>query len=122
MPGVHGGGEPARAFAAMTDSYYLEPTRAAALARREPRDEWSELRRLAPAEPLRSALVFGSMLAMCLFLTGRKQSAVSSQAAAPSPEGAQPMGESSAPPVADEDEIFDGPWGNRIENRSTASV
>ena len=68
MPGVHGGGEPAKAFAAMTDFHYLTLARAELMAKREPRDEWSKFRNIAPAEPLRSALVFGAMLAMCVLL------------------------------------------------------
>jgi penicillin-binding protein 1A len=122
MPGVHGGGEPARAFAAMTDTYYLALTRAERLERAERRDEWAELRRLAPAEPLRSVLVFGSLLAMCLFLTGKRQGTAGAHSAAPPPESAPPMGESSAMCLTEADEIFDGPWGKAIESRSGASA
>ena len=124
MPGVHGGGEPARAFAAMTDFYYLKLTRAKFLAKREPRDEWRELRSLVPTEPLRSALVFGSMLAMCLLLARRRQRTVSAQSTAPPYESAKPhtIPESSPPLMADADDVFDGPWGNTIEDRSTVSA
>jgi membrane peptidoglycan carboxypeptidase len=66
MPGVHGGGAPAKAFAAMTDHHYLKLAHAAVIAKREPKNDRRELRRIVPDEPLRSALVFGMMLVMCL--------------------------------------------------------
>jgi penicillin-binding protein 1A len=70
MPGVHGGGEPARAFAAMTDFHYLELARAQLHAARAPKNVWSQLKKTGPTEPLRSALVFGAILAMFLSLAG----------------------------------------------------
>jgi penicillin-binding protein 1A len=116
MPGVHGGGEPAKAFAAMTDRHYLKLARAEHIARREPKDEWQEWRRIAPAEPLRSALVFGAMLGMCLLLLRRPQAA-GEQSAPPVPSYAeQPVQPSSEPPLpANDDNIVDGPWGRAIE-------
>jgi hypothetical protein len=73
MPGVHGGGGPAKAFAAMTNYYYLKLAHAAVIAKREPKSKWRELRRIVPDEPLRSALVFGTMLVMCLLLARSRE-------------------------------------------------
>jgi penicillin-binding protein 1A len=116
MPGVHGGGGPAKAFSAMTDFHYLKLARAQLIAKREPKDEWSELRRITPAEPLRSALVFGAMLTMCLLLTIKPRH-VGVHSAAPLPADDQPhaMSESGPPLPASKDSVVDGPWGGAIE-------
>jgi hypothetical protein len=134
MPGVHGGGEPAKAFAAMTDFHYLTLARAELMAKREPRDEWSKFRKIAPPEPLRSALVFGAMLAMCVLLA-RKPQRTGADQAAPSLEDAKPAGplpahaepaatpESlSPPPPASEANVVDGPWGRAIEAGSIGTL
>ena len=116
MPGVHGGGEPAKAFAALTDFHYLKLARADYIAKHKPKDEWSEYRRFAPPEPLRSALVFGAMVTMCLLLA-RKAQHVDARSAAPlqaDPEP-RPVPESGAPPPAGEVKVVDGPWGRVIE-------
>ena len=127
MPGVHGGGEPAKAFAAMTDFHYLTLARAELLAKREPRDEWSKFRKIAPPEPLRSALVFGAMLAMCVLLARKPQRTgadlaapppVDAKVAEPLPAHAEPAATSegpSPPPPAGEGNVVDGPWGRAIE-------
>jgi hypothetical protein len=124
MPGVHGGGEPAKAFAAMTDFHYLTLARAEFLAKQEPRDEWSEFRKIAPPEPLRSALVFGAMLAMCVLLARKPQrsadpaapSLEDAKSAGPLPAHAEPAATPegpSSPPPAGEANVVDGPWGRR---------
>ena len=126
MPGVHGGGEPAKAFAALTDFHYLRLARAEFIAKREPKDAWREWRRIAPPEPLRSALVFGAVVTMCLLLA-RKPQHVDARSAAPlqaDPEP-RPVPESGAPPPASEVNVVDGPWGRVIEagsiSRSSAA-
>ena len=113
MPGVHGGGEPAKAFAAMTDYHYLKLAHAAVIAKREPKNKWIELRRIAPDEPLRSALVFGTMLVMCLLLA---RSRIDETAAAPSPKAHHlPVLEDVPPSSTSDSDIVDGPWGTAIE-------
>lgn len=116
MPGVHGGGEPARAFAAITDFHYLKLARADYIAKHNLKDEWSEYRRFAPSEPLRSALVFGAMIAVCLLLA-RKPQHVDALSAAPLPVAPEPQAvpESGAPPPPGEVNVIDGPWGNAIQ-------
>ena len=127
MPGVHGGGEPAKAFAAITDFHFLTLARAELMAKREPRDEWSEFRKIAPPEPLRSALVFGAMLAMCVLLARKPQRTgadlaapppVDVKVAEPLPAHAEPAATSegpSPPPLVGEGNVVDGPWGRAIE-------
>ena len=132
MPGVHGGGEPAKAFAAMTDFHYLKLAQAELIAKREPKDDWSEFRKIAPPEPLRSALVFGVMLAMCLLLT-RKPQRADANATAPSLEDVKPAAPlpataelsattESEPSPASEDNVVDGPWGRAIDAGSLSSL
>lgn len=116
MPGVHGGGEPAKAFAAMTDFHYLRLARAEFIAKRAPKNVWREWRKIVPPEPLRSALVFGVVATMCLALAKR-----------PPPAGVKPgtplpaladrasIPESDPSPAANEDTAFDGPWRRSIE-------
>jgi membrane peptidoglycan carboxypeptidase len=133
MPGVHGGGGPARAFAAMTDFHYLRLARNEYAARRAPKDDWQEWRRIAPPEPLRSALVFGAVLMLSIALARRPQPAASAEPQAPGtveapivPQSAAGMspattGEAtSAVPVIPapepvESNIVDGPWGRAVE-------
>lgn len=114
MPGVHGGGAPAKAFAAMTDYHYLKLAHAAVIAKREPKNEWRELRRIVPDEPLRSALVFGTMLVMCLLWA---RSRIDETSAAPLPTKAQHLHvpEDVPPPSTSDSNIVDGPWGRAIE-------
>ncbi len=136
MPGAHGGGEPAKAFAAITNFHYLKLARAELIAKREPKDEWSKFRKIAPPEPLRSALVFGAMLTMCLWLARKPQHTDAIQAA-PSPEDAKHVGGEAAdpepatmpepattpesePPVPSEDVVVDGPWGRVTEAQSSS--
>ena len=116
MPGVHGGGSPAKAFSAMTDFHYLKLARAQLITKREPKDEWSELRSITPAEPLRSALVFGAILAMCLMLR-RKPRHVGEHSPAQLPADDEPraMAES-GPPFPSARKIIDGPWGRAISH------
>jgi membrane peptidoglycan carboxypeptidase len=120
MPGVHGGGGPAKAFAAMTDFHYLRLARAEFIAKREPKDAWREWRRIAPPEPLRSALVFGVVLTMCIVLAKRSQQA-DDKSGAPLPAHAEPASipERDPSPPASEDNVFDGPWGRLIEAGSS---
>jgi penicillin-binding protein 1A len=110
MPGVHGGGAPAKAFAAMTDHHYLKLAHAAVIAKREPKNDRRELRRIVPDEPLRSALVFGMMLVMCLLWARRR---VDEASAAPLLTKAQhlPVPQDVPPPSTSDSNIADGPWG-----------
>jgi membrane peptidoglycan carboxypeptidase len=115
MPGVHGGGEPAKAFAAMTDYHYLKLAHAAVIEKREPKYDWTELRKITPDEPLRSALVFGTMVVMCLVLA---RSRIDETFAAPLSTKAQhlPVPENVPPPSTTDNNIVDGPWGRAIED------
>ena len=112
MPGVYGGGGPAKAFAAMTDFHYLRLARAELIAKREQKDVWREWRRIAPPEPLRSALVFGAVVTMCLVLA-RPQRA-DAKSGTPLPTHAELPESDSSPPV-NESKVFEGPWGRSIE-------
>jgi hypothetical protein len=97
------------------------------LAKRAPRDEWTEFRKIAPPEPLRSALVFGAMLAMCVFLARKPQRTgadlgvpqpADAKVAEPLPARAEPAATSEGPPPpppAGEGNVVDGPWGRAIE-------
>jgi penicillin-binding protein 1A len=119
MPGVHGGGEPAKAFAAMTDFHYVKLARAQLQAARAPKNVWSELRKIGPTEPLRSALVFSAMLAMFLSLAKKPRSA-SAQSVAPlsaSDDKPPAMPESNLSLNTDEGDVVYGPWGTTIEDR-----
>jgi membrane peptidoglycan carboxypeptidase len=119
MPGVHGGGEPAKAFAAMTDFHYLKLARTQLHAARAPKNVWSELRKIGPTEPLRSALVFSAMLAMFLSLA-KKPRRGSAQSVAPlsaSNDKPPAMPESNPSLNTDEDHVVYGPWGKTIEGR-----
>ena len=122
MPGVHGGGGPAKAFAAMTDFHYLKLARAEFIAKREPKDVWREWKRIAPPEPMRSALVFGAVVTMCLVLAKRPQRA-GAQSGTTLPAHAEPASirESDLSPPANEDKVFEGPWGSSIEAGQSAS-
>jgi penicillin-binding protein 1A len=135
MPGEHGGGGPAKAFAAMTDFHYLRLARAAYAEKRVPKDEWQEWRQIAPPEPLRSALVFGAVLVLGIVLVRRPQptAAVQTEASAAdnaatpivpqSAAGASPataVAELAAMPIAapvpaSDSNIVDGPWGRAVE-------
>ena len=71
MPGVHGGGAPAKAFANLTDFYYLRLAQARfELHQQEVAGgEWGRLRSLAPSEPaVRKLAILGSMLMSCWLL------------------------------------------------------
>jgi penicillin-binding protein 1A len=115
MPGVHGGGGPAKAFAAMTDFHYLRLARAEFVAKREPKDEWREWRKIAPPEPLRSALVFGAVLMMCALLA-RKPQRAGVKSAAPVPDAAEPQVQPEREPLPPGDNnVVDGPWGRAVE-------
>jgi membrane peptidoglycan carboxypeptidase len=119
MPGVHGGGEPAKAFAAMTDFHYLKLARTQLHAARAPKNVWSELRKIGPTEPLRSALVFSAMLAMFLSLA-KKPRRGSAQSVAPlsaSNDKPPSMPESNPSLNTDEDHVVYGPWGKTFEGR-----
>lgn len=73
MPGVHGGGAPARAFSKLTDFYYLRLARARyAEAHKNTSDKpWDGLETLAPREQtVRQLAMLGSMLAACFLLAG----------------------------------------------------
>ena len=120
MPGVHGGGEPAKAFAAMTDFHYVKLARTELRVARTPQNVWSELRKIAPTEPLRSVLVFSAMLAMFLSLAkeARSSSAQLVTLLSASPNKPPAMPESDPSPNTDEDHVVDGPWGKTIEDRS----
>jgi penicillin-binding protein 1A len=133
MPGAHGGGEPAKAFAAITDFHYLKLARAELIAKREPQDEWSKFRKIAPPEPLRSALVFAAMLTMCLLLARKPQradanpgapSSEDAKSAEPLPADAAPAAtaESEPPPTGEDAVVVDGPWGRPTEARSISSL
>ena len=104
----------------MTDFHYLRLARAEFIAKREPKDAWREWRRIAPPEPLRSALVFGAVLTMCLVLAKRPQRA-DDKSGAPLPAHAEPASipERDPSPPASEDNVFDGPWGRLIEAGSS---
>jgi penicillin-binding protein 1A len=118
MPGVHGGGEPAKAFAAMTDFHYVKLARAQLQAARAPKNVWNELRKIGPTEPLRSALVF-SLLAMFLSWAKKPRSG-SAQSVAPlsaSDDKPPAMPESNPWLNTDEDNVVYGPWGKTIEGR-----
>jgi membrane peptidoglycan carboxypeptidase len=116
MPGVHGGGEPAKAFAAMTDFHYLRLARAEFIAKRAPKNVWREWRKIVPPEPLRSALVFGAVATMCLALAKRPPPA-GVKLATPLPALADraSIPESDPSPAANEDTAFEGPWRRSIE-------
>jgi penicillin-binding protein 1A len=115
MPGVHGGGSPAKAFAAITDFHYLRLARAEFVAKREPPDVWREWRRITPPEPLRSALVFGAIVTMCLVLASPQRA--DAKSGTPLPTHAEPASipESDSSPPANESKVFEGPWGRSIE-------
>jgi penicillin-binding protein 1A len=82
MPGVHGGGSPAKAFANLTDFYYVrrEQQRFVSSRQASQKDAWGEWKKLAPSEHAIAKLtILGSMLTSCLLLTAllrrRKQPA-----------------------------------------------
>jgi penicillin-binding protein 1A len=90
MPGVHGGGTPALAFAKLTDFYYLRLAQARFLQRQEEiaGGEWGRLRSLAPREPtIRKLAILGSMGMSCwllaLMFRRRKQQAEAAPAERP---------------------------------------
>ena len=116
MPGVHGGGGPAKAFAAMTDFHYLRLARAEFIAKREPKDVWREWKRIVPPEPLRSALVFGAVATMCLALA-KKPLPAGAKSGTPLPALADraSIPESNSSPPANENTVFEGPWCRPIE-------
>ena len=115
MPGVYGGGGPAKAFAAMTDFHYLRLARAELIVKREPKDVWREWRRIAPPEPLRSALVFGAVVTMSLLLARPQRTGPKS--GTPLPTQAEPASipETDPSPPVNENKVFEGPWGSSIE-------
>jgi penicillin-binding protein 1A len=112
MPGVHGGGEPAKAFAAMTDHHYLKLAHAALIAERDPKIVWKALRRIVPAEPLRGALVFGTMLLTCL-LGSRKLKRIDETSTERLPNEAEQLTISvNVPqPLPCDNSMVHGPWG-----------
>jgi membrane peptidoglycan carboxypeptidase len=93
MPGIHGGGAPAKAFSRLTDFYYvrLAQTRFANsrqdLAGGSP---WRPLRNLGPRErSLATVAVLASMLMTCLVLMAifsRRQQPVAKHGLEPVPE------------------------------------
>jgi len=98
MPGVHGGGGPAKAFAKLTDFFYLRHAqqRLAASRQASPNDGWGEWKRIAPGEHAIARLtVIGPMLMSCLLLTAlwrrrRRAAAGSTQGVAEYAVGAPP--------------------------------
>jgi penicillin-binding protein 1A len=115
MPGVQGGGGPARAFGAMTDFHYLKLARAEFFATRESKNVWSEWRRIIPSEPLRSALVFGAVVGICFLLA--KPKPLNPQTVSLSPrhgELASTPGNGLSSPVNGE-RNFDGLLGRQVE-------
>jgi penicillin-binding protein 1A len=115
MPGVHGGGEPAKAFAAMTDYHYLKLAHIAVIEKRGPKYEWTELRKIAPDEPLRSALVFGTMLVMCLLLARSRIEETSTAPLSTTKAPYLPVPEDVPRPSTSDSNIVVGPWGKAIE-------
>jgi penicillin-binding protein 1A len=124
MPGVHGGGSPAKAFANLTNFFYVRRAQQRFVARQgSPKGPWGEWEKLAPGEHTIAKLtILGSMLTSCLLLTAlwrrRKQPAVfgptpdvSEHSAAPVPSPEMPL----FPPAegiadaAKESELA-GPW------------
>lgn len=99
MPGVHGGGSPAKAFANLTNFYYVRRAQQRFDASRQAaqKDAWGEWKKLAPGEHAIAKLtILGSLLTSCLLLTAlwrrRRQAAalsaaheVSEQSVGPAP-------------------------------------
>jgi len=72
MPGVHGGGTPAKAFSKLTDFYYVRLAQAHFAENEEISSggyPWSRLRAFASRQPGITALTaLGSVLMACFFL------------------------------------------------------
>jgi membrane peptidoglycan carboxypeptidase len=69
MPGMHGGGAPAKAFAKLTDFYYVRAAQARFVSDREAARSGEGWRKLAPKEQTVAKLtVIGTMLLSGLFL------------------------------------------------------
>jgi penicillin-binding protein 1A len=79
MPGVHGGGTPARAFSKLTDFYYVRAAQAR-FARQQQEVAGGEWGRIVPRRhTVHKIAILGSMLTSCFLLTAlfrrRKQAA-----------------------------------------------
>jgi penicillin-binding protein 1A len=79
MPGVHGGGAPARAFSKLTDFYYVRLAQAR-FARQQQEIAEGDWGRIAPRKhTVHKIAILGSMLTSCFLLTAlfrrRKQAA-----------------------------------------------
>jgi penicillin-binding protein 1A len=98
MPGVHGGGTPARSFANMTDYYYLRLARTRFQAAQGPvanPDWWGEFKRAALRQPMFAFAASFAMLMTCLLLLASMQRRREPAPAAALPETAIPAPEPS---------------------------
>ena len=103
MPGMHGGGAPAKAFAKLTDFYYVGAAQARFVSERDTARSGETWRKLAPKEQTVAKLtVIGTMLLSGLFLAALWRGR-SAPAPAPLPHL---VSEAPLPPLSGEDTDF----------------